>query len=217
MIVCRCCESATRPPTQVNAHASKAAVTTSILAPAGPHRSRILAALNRDERIHTSLPAHLGTMLQKMLLEYIVRIEEAKEFEAGLEDHQRATVAGGGTVLERAVREHNVGACANVYENISFDALGTILNLDAHAAEQIARRMIEQGRLRGWMDQPLGLIYFESRSAQNTDANGEGTAGGLGIEREEKEVEPVSWTERWDERIRETSMRVSRSVPSGYP
>jgi COP9 signalosome complex subunit 4 len=53
-------------------------------------------------------------MLKKMLLEYIVRPQEVKEFEAGLEDHQRAGVEGGGTVLERAVREHNVGACAKV-------------------------------------------------------------------------------------------------------
>lgn len=49
-----------------------------------------------------------------MLLEYIVRPEEVKEFEAGLEDHQRAKVGDGGTVLERAIREHNVGACGKV-------------------------------------------------------------------------------------------------------
>jgi hypothetical protein len=36
------------------------------------------------------------------------------EFEAGLMPHQKAQVEGGGTVLERAVREHNVGACAKV-------------------------------------------------------------------------------------------------------
>ena len=53
-------------------------------------------------------------MLRKMLLEYIVRPEEVKEFESALEDHQRAVVEGGGTVLERAVREHNVEACAKV-------------------------------------------------------------------------------------------------------
>jgi hypothetical protein len=93
---------------------SKSAVTTSILAPAGPQRSRVLATLNRDERVSSSLPAHLPTMLRKMLLEYIVRAEEVKEFEAGLEEHQRAKVEGGGTVLERAVREHNVGACGKV-------------------------------------------------------------------------------------------------------
>lgn len=93
-----------------------------------------------------------------MLLEYIVRPAEVKEFEAELEEHQRATVEGGGTVLERAVRDHNVGACAKVrdysststeqkvYDNISFDALGSILSVDADAAQLIARKMIEQGR-----------------------------------------------------------------------
>lgn len=142
---------------------SKSAVTTSILAPAGPQRSRVLASLNRDERVSSSLPAHLPTMLRKMLLEYIVRAEEVKEFEAGLEEHQRAKVEGGGTVLERAVREHNVGACGKVgakpvqkdansparladaastqvYDNISFEALGAVLNLDAEGAENTARR-----------------------------------------------------------------------------
>lgn len=93
---------------------SRAAVTTSILAPAGPQRSRTLATLNRDERVQSHLQPHLSGMLRKMLLEYIVRPEEVKEFEAGLEEHQRAKVEGGGTVLERAVREHNVGACGKV-------------------------------------------------------------------------------------------------------
>ncbi|KAK1922282.1 hypothetical protein DB88DRAFT_390410 [Papiliotrema laurentii] len=186
----------------------KAAVTTSILAPAGPQRSRLLASLNRDERIHTSLPPFLSTMLRKMLLEYIVRPEEVKEFESALEDHQRAVVEGGGTVLERAVREHNVEACAKVYDNISFEALASILNLEPAAAELTARRMIEQGRLRAWIDQPLHLLYFESRSAHDTDADVQGTAGGLNVEKVDKPIEPISWTERWDDRIRETSARV---------
>jgi len=89
-------------------------VTTSILAPSGPQRSRTLASLNRDDRIHTTLAPHLSVMLKKMLLEYIVRASEVNEFEEGLEEHQKAKVEGGGTVLERAVREHNVGACAKV-------------------------------------------------------------------------------------------------------
>jgi hypothetical protein len=67
-------------------------------------------------------------------------------------------------------------------------------------------------RLRAWIDQPLQLLYFESRSAHDTDADAQGTAGGLGIEREEKEIEPVSWTERWDDRIRDTSSRVSLTL-----
>lgn len=122
------------------------AVTTSILAPAGPQRSRVLAALNRDDRVHTSLPAHLSSMLRKMLLDRIERPDEVHEFERGLEQHQRATVEGGGTMLERAVREHNVGACAKIYDNVGFERLGDLLGLDAANAEATARRMIEQGR-----------------------------------------------------------------------
>ncbi len=53
-------------------------------------------------------------MLRKMLLEYIVRPAEVEEFEKELADHQRAQVESGGTVLDRAVREHNVGACGKV-------------------------------------------------------------------------------------------------------
>lgn len=122
------------------------AVTASILAPAGPQRARVLASLNRDDRVHTALPAHLSSMLRKMLLDRIVRPEEVHEFERGLEDHQRAIVEGGGTMLERAVREHNVGACAKIYDNVGFDALGHLIGLDAPTAEAMARRMIEQGR-----------------------------------------------------------------------
>jgi hypothetical protein len=59
-------------------------------------------------------------MLRKMLLEYIVRSEEVREFEEGLDGHQKAVVEGGGTVLERAVREHNVGACGKVSQCIHF-------------------------------------------------------------------------------------------------
>jgi hypothetical protein len=36
----------------------------------------------------------------------------------------------------------------------------------------------------------------------------QGTAGGLGIEKQEKPIEEVTLIERWDERIRETALRV---------
>jgi hypothetical protein len=53
-------------------------------------------------------------MLTKMFLEYIVRPAELEEFEASLEQHQRATGASGDSILQRAVRDHNVGACGKV-------------------------------------------------------------------------------------------------------
>ncbi|WVO17085.1 hypothetical protein L204_104772 [Cryptococcus depauperatus] len=189
-----------------------AASTCALLSPPGPYRSRLLANLNRDDRVHTELPASLSTILRKMLLEYIVKPGEVREFERGLAQHQRATVEGGGTVVERVVREHNVEACGKVYDNISFEALGAVLGLSAEDAEETARRMIEQSRLRAYIDQPTSLLFFEPsfshHNAIPSDADALGQAGGLGIEREEKEIEKGSWRQRWDERVRGVSVRV---------
>lgn len=64
-------------------------MTASILAPAGPQRSRILASLVRDERT-ASLPQH--TILTRVLLDQIVRPAEIASFEQLLAPHQRATL-----------------------------------------------------------------------------------------------------------------------------
>lgn len=37
----------------------------------------------------------------------------------------------------------------------------------------------------------------------------QGTAGGLGVVKEEKEIEGTTWGERWDDRIRGCSVQVS--------
>ena len=112
---------------------SSAAVTCAILGPAGPQRSRILANLYRDDRTNTQLAPYQTSILRKMFLDQILRSEEVKEFEAGLAEHQlaelevdkRLLVSTEGevdvtgrraprTVLDRAVMEHNVLACAKV-------------------------------------------------------------------------------------------------------
>lgn len=67
-------------------------------------------------------------------------------------------------------------------------------------------RDIADIRLRAWIDQPYALLFFESRE---NDDDGQGTAGGLGVEKVEMPVLPVSWTERWDARIRDMSLKVS--------
>jgi COP9 signalosome complex subunit 4 len=66
-----------------------AAVTASILAPAGPQRSRMLATLVRDERT-ASLPQH--TILTKTFLDQIIRPNEIKSFEKLLSPHQLAAL-----------------------------------------------------------------------------------------------------------------------------
>ena len=68
----------------------------------------------------------MSTMLTKMFLEYIVRPAELEEFEASLEQHQRATGASGDSILQRAVRDHNVGACGKVSTSVCAVSLLTV-------------------------------------------------------------------------------------------
>lgn len=74
------------------------------------------------------------------------------------------------------------------------------------------RRSFRLNSLRAWIDQVERTIFFEGRSQEEEDI--QGTAGGLGVEREEKPVQGVLLTERWDERIKDTSLKVSR-FPAG--
>lgn len=203
-----------------------AAVTCAVLAPAGPNRSRVLASLYRDER-SVDLPTF--NILSKMFLDHILRPAEVKEFEGTLKPHQLAKIAissndrlasgndggedndptvstrtGPSTVLDRAVMEHNLLSSSNIYNNITFKGLGALLDLTPGAAETMARKMIEQGRLRGTIDQVDKLIWFAG-SREEDDAQGK--AGGLG-DVEEAEDTGAPYTKRWDNQIRITAANV---------
>ena len=208
-----------------------AAVTCAVLAPAGPNRSRVLASLYRDER-SAELPTY--NILSKMFLDHILRPAEVKEFEGTLKSHQLARIAissndqlasaiddgstsvnesntstrtGPSTVLDRAVMEHNLLASSNIYNNITFRGLGALLDLTPGAAETMARKMIEQGRLRGSIDQVDQLIWFEER----VEDDAQGKAGGLGDVEQVTEDTGAPFTKRWDNQIRMTAANVGRS------
>jgi COP9 signalosome complex subunit 4 len=208
-------------------------VTCAVLAPAGPVRSRILAALCRDERT-ADLPAY--NVLSKMFLDHILRPAEIAEFERGLRPHQLARIAqstneqlaaravsaededdgpddgtprstrtGPSTVLDRAVLEHNLLASSKIYNNITFRGLGALLDLTPAAAENMARRMIEQGRLKGSIDQVDRLIIFDTEGDED---NAQGKAGGLGDVEQVEEDTGAPSTKRWDMQIRITAANV---------
>jgi COP9 signalosome complex subunit 4 len=205
-------------------------VTCAVLAPAGPNRSRLLASLYRDERT-AELPTY--NILSKMFLDHILRPAEVKDFEGTLKQHQLAKIAissndrlasagqdelldnalepatgtrtGPSTVLDRAVMEHNLLASSRIYNNITFRGLGALLDLTPGAAETMARKMIEQGRLRGSIDQVDKLIWFEGR--QEDDAQGK--AGGLGDVEQDTEDTGAPYTKRWDMQIRLVAANVS--------
>ncbi|CAG8565382.1 11484_t:CDS:2 [Racocetra fulgida] len=139
-----------------------AAITCAVLAGAGPQRSRMLATLYKDERVQR-LP-HFS-ILEKMYLDRVLRPNEVKGFAETLKEHQRARLADGTTVLDRAVIEHNLLSASMIYNNITFEELGSLLAITPDQAEQIASSMIEQGRMQGTIDQIERLIFFESNSA----------------------------------------------------
>jgi len=146
--------------------ALSAGIKTAILAPAGPARSRTLGKLYKDERATET--GEYG-ILENMFLDRLLAPEEVDAFAATLAPHQLAVTADGSTVLSKAVVEHNLLAASRLYENISTTSLASILGLKdsgdetaAEKAQDYAARMVEQGRLRGAIDQINGIITFET-------------------------------------------------------
>lgn len=120
-----------------------------------------------------------------------------------------STRTGPSTVLDRAVLEHNLLASSKIYNNITFHGLGALLDLTPGAAETMARRMIEQGRLKASIDQVERLIWFED-SKEEDDAQGK--AGGLGEVDMHTEDTGAPFTKKWDRQIRMTSANVCEAL-----
>jgi COP9 signalosome complex subunit 4 len=141
-------------------------IRCAVLAPAGPQRSRLLALYYKDER---SKKISNYPILEKMFLGRILRPDEVKFFEASLEDHQLAKNADGVTLLEQAIREHNLVAASKVYNNISFEQLGVLLGVSTDDAEKMASTMITQDRLAGTVDQMKQLLFFKAENANTIE------------------------------------------------
>ncbi|XP_006885389.1 PREDICTED: COP9 signalosome complex subunit 4 [Elephantulus edwardii] len=128
-------------------------------------RSRMLATLFKDERCQ-QLAAY--GILEKMYLDRIIRGNQLQEFAAMLMPHQKATTADGSSILDRAVIEHNLLSASKLYNNITFEELGALLEIPAAKAEKIASQMITEGRMNGFIDQIDGIVHFETREALPT-------------------------------------------------
>ncbi|CAD7079172.1 unnamed protein product [Hermetia illucens] len=140
--------------------ALKKALICTVLASAGQQRSRMLATLFKDERCQ-HLPAY--SILEKMYLDRIIRRSELQEFEALLQLHQKASTLDGSSILDRAVFEHNLLSASKLYNNITFEELGALLEITPAKAERIASQMITEGRMNGYIDQIDGIVHFETR------------------------------------------------------
>lgn len=151
--------------------ALKNALICTILASAGQQRSRMLATLFKDERCQ-QLPAY--SILEKMYLDRIIRKSELQEFALMLQPHQKAETTDGSTILDRAVIEHNLLSASKLYNNITFEELGALLEIppakvsSSLQAEKIASQMITEGRMNGYIDQIDSIVHFESREVLPT-------------------------------------------------
>ena len=134
------------------------AVSCTLLAAAGPQRSRMLATLYKDERCQ-QLGA-LFPILEKVYMDRILPVDDIESFAATLKPHHLAVTADGSTVLQRSMVEHNMLSCSKVYNNIGLGELGALLGVEGQRAERVAARMIAEGRMMGTVDQLDSIIYF---------------------------------------------------------
>ena len=166
------------------------AIVCAILAKAGPQRSRMLGALFKDARTHQS--KHFR-VLESMYKQRILRRQDIATFDKSLMPHQQALLADGSTVLEKAVTEHNMLACAKLYNNITFKELGGLLGIDEEKAEIIAANMISENRLSGMIDQIDGLLYF-SKDNSNSDNKQGGNRKNIAIQTWDSKISNICTT-----------------------
>ena len=144
--------------------ALKNSVICTILAGAGPQRSKLLAKLYQDPR--SKQAEHEGSVVFKMLtnmhLMRVCRTAEVKEFEKILRPHQLATLPDGLTVFDRSIIEHNILALSKLYTNITFPGLAAMLSIDNEKAEQMACKMIVEDRLDAKIVQGEKLLIFKN-------------------------------------------------------
>ena len=86
-------------------------------------------------------------ILEKMYSDRLIKRSELKEFEALLQPHQKAITSDGSTILDHAVVEHNLLAASKLYNNITLQGLGLLLEIPAEKAERIARYALNKCKL----------------------------------------------------------------------
>ena len=137
------------------------AITCAILAKAGTQRSRLLATLYQDER-----SSHLENydILTKLFMQRIIKQNDVEKFSEKLQNHHKAKLSSGRTVLETAMIEHNIIAISKLYCNLTFQELGELLGVTSLQAERYLADMVQEGRMKAVLDQRNGMVEFEGEN-----------------------------------------------------
>ena len=145
-----------------------AALTCTILAPAGPRKARLLAILYTEERMKSN---QFFDLLSKMFVGEVIRKEHVVEFKKKLEDYQNIVMGDGYSVLDKALIEHNIVVISRIYMNIRFAELGNFLGIQKDQAEEFVASMVSEGRIQAVLDQQDELVEFEEEGRQQQTFN----------------------------------------------
>lgn len=78
----------------------------------------------------------------------------------------------GSSILDRAVFEHNLLSASKLHNNITFEELGVLLEIDSKKAERIVSQMITEEKINGHIDEINGIVHFEVKSKVHMTNNG---------------------------------------------
>lgn len=147
-------------------HALQQAIICAILANPSGQRTRMLAALVKDDRVEKQCSSVVAGLLERVFNEQLLEPGHVKSFADLLMPHQLASLPDGSTVLDRSVLEHNLSALSKLFSTVRVKDLGVMLGLeDEVKVEQVCARMFGEGRLQGFIDQCERMVYFEPRNA----------------------------------------------------
>ena len=118
-----------------------------------------------DERLYqldslSSFQCHASILTKMYNNQIIERGHDLSTFENSLEEHHKAMMSDGLTIVQRTMMDHNITAISMLYANIYISDLAQKLGVSAEVAEHVAAKMINNGFLMGSIDQVEGLLKF---------------------------------------------------------
>ena len=75
------------------------------------------------------MEVHILFLLHCRHLERIIKPSEVEEFSSLIPTHQKAMLADGWTILDRAVIQHNILSASKLYYNIALEELGALVGV----------------------------------------------------------------------------------------
>ncbi|KRX02237.1 hypothetical protein PPERSA_04859 [Pseudocohnilembus persalinus] len=149
------------------------AIICAVLGESGPLRANIVAQIFQDKNIEKS---NHRDLLYKTHQNKLITETDKQRLVEQLKSHQKATdntyqLSQEFTIYEKAITEHNILACTELYESISMKSLSQKLLINEQDTELILQTMINKGSLKASIDQTTSFITFLQSEQMPIDFN----------------------------------------------